>query len=349
MNAAIASALAGRASGTLSDADVESIAHLDAMLDGEKVATPMPLSQEVVSVLRQGALYGGLSALAGLGVHGVAQGGKMLHERITKGRDLDRILAVYPHLKDYPRKEIELAYNSMRHMNPHVAKDPLTGGTLLGQMLRSRDASNPKSLRFEPDLALNLMKLRPEDRNTAEEIVREGVQSGMASAVQELSRGKERAAQNQFMMGEADRKHQRDIGMEQMKTQQRAGETAAERAYRASESAADRLHRRTEAVRDRAAKIQGQVAAERFKDRMQGIRENDRRGWETTQKGLDRAERTEQAVMTALLNKAGPDILHAPIHDAAGNVIAYDIEKTSPQISDVVRRMYGAHPYLQRP
>lgn len=228
------SALAERAAGRVDDAGLARVALHHRMLhaeDGEKTAASpaaaSTIGQRVLEALGKGIEHSVPMIVAGLGVTSAAALGRGAMDKATKGRDLERILEVYPHLKEYPRAEIELAYSSLRHMNPHMAKDPLAGGTLLGQMLRNRDPMNPKLLRFDT-LAGDLLRLNPKEEHAFEEVARDAVMKGMSHGIEDLS--KERAARGQqaFMQEMEGWKREDDADRRAWQTGQSATDQAAQ-------------------------------------------------------------------------------------------------------------------------
>lgn len=180
-------------------------------------------------------LAGGVGA-GGAGLIGLGAGKALKKgwDKLTYGRDMNRILEVYPHLKEYPERERHLAYDSLRHLNPHFAKDPLVGGTMLGQILRSRDPTNPKSLRFEGHLAADLVKSRVRDDDPVSSGLQNAFQQGMRDAMQESAKG--RAYQQQL----ADRRQ----------------DSATDRAFREQQDAGRRAFDLQKAKDDRAHKEQ---------------------------------------------------------------------------------------------
>jgi hypothetical protein len=199
------------------------------------------------SAVINGLATSGAIGAAGLGTRALFSGARALGERFSKKKDLEKILETFPRLKEYPRAEVELAYNSIRHMNPHIAADPLAGGSLLGQVLRQRDSLDPKTMRMEVDLAGNLLRLRPEDQHIGEEIVRDAVSTGMAMGFQEAAKTRDRQMAEAFQR--AENKQNRDAATDAQTRQLRAqgGQAQAslnlkkqEMANRAKEMAAAR-------------------------------------------------------------------------------------------------------------
>jgi hypothetical protein len=90
-----------------------------------------------------GAAVGGAAAVAA--AHYFARGVDAAENSLTFNHDLKKVLEVHPDIKEHSDHDIRLAYQSIRVLNPVVAKDPLMGGTLLGQVLRNRDPMNPRS------------------------------------------------------------------------------------------------------------------------------------------------------------------------------------------------------------
>ena len=88
---------------------------------------------------------------------------------------LAQILEVYPHLVSgqrgklghlqvaeenggYPRGLVELAFACLWDLAPRAMQNPLAGGTLLGQILRSRDVVNPNCLRIDLAMVAELLR-----------------------------------------------------------------------------------------------------------------------------------------------------------------------------------------------
>jgi len=183
-----------------------------------------PAVREALQALGKGALTGaGLFGVAA-SVEGGAKGLKAIQEKATFKRDLNRILEVYPHLREYPEDQIHLAYRSMRHLNPHFAKDPLVGGTLLGQILRSRDPSDPKSLRMEAGLAADLVRFRPREGETLKDRAQQAFQTGMTEALKSEGQRKMKEQEHAFRREMAG--GLTDVEMEQLKSRMQRGRMA---------------------------------------------------------------------------------------------------------------------------
>ena len=162
----------------------------------------------------------GMRAAPVAGIYALLKGGKKIMDPITKARDLNRVLEVYPQLAEqYPREEIDLAFNSLRHLNPHFSKDPLVGGTLLGQILRSRDIDNPSSLRLEPGLASGLVRDRPREDDTFQRLMTDAAAQGVSDFLSDQSTAEDRA----FRVGErqAGEQFRQDMAKEDRSAKER--------------------------------------------------------------------------------------------------------------------------------
>lgn len=146
---------------------MEELGELESMaefLNGGKIASVMdtlrsaassPAGQRVGEGL---ALSAGLAG-AGLLARAVVSGAQAAQNQLTYRRDLGRLLAIRPEIKDqYNDRDIHLAFQSMRTLSPTLAAEPLTGSTLLTQILRNRDAHNPSAPpRMDPGVARELL------------------------------------------------------------------------------------------------------------------------------------------------------------------------------------------------
>jgi len=327
------SALAERAAGRVDDAGLARVALHHRMLhaeDGEKTAASpaaaSTIGQRVLEALGKGIEHSVPMIVAGLGVTSAAALGRGAMDKATKGRDLERILEVYPHLKEYPRAEIELAYSSLRHMNPHMAKDPLAGGTLLGQMLRNRDPMNPKLLRFDT-LAGDLLRLNPKEEHAFEEVARDAVMKGMSHGIEDLS--KERAARGQqaFMQEMERGKREFDTSRDALRAQR---EDKARQEDTAEKRRASALEQRRRAELERAKHEWGRGA----KWEEHGWKredEADRRAWQTGQSATDQAAQDRRAVLSAMLSKTEAD---DQVYDSTLQ------RNVNPTISSVLHKHY---------
>lgn len=342
---ALTEALVDRAAGRLTDADLAKVASLHRSLeDGfEKSAAPgagaaSAIGQRLLEAFGRGVEHSVPLIVAGLGVTGAAAGGRALMDKATKGRDLDKILEVYPHLKKWDRREIELAYNSMRHMNPHIAKDPLAGGTLLGQMLRSRDPLDPKALRFEPQLAGDLLRLNPREEHAFEEVARDAILKGVGSAMDDMSRERAGRTQQAFAREQEEGRRafdrERDLSRAEREERHRREDAAEERRSKA-------LDQRRKAELERA-KHEWARGGKWEEQKWKREDEDSRRQWQTGQSATDQSAQDRRAVMSALLSKAGPDSAFHPIVDQTTGLPIPGMAQHSapPTISSVLQQHY---------
>jgi len=348
MDALLVDILHARSAGRISSTGAESAVKLAGALGMQKEALKLPPSvMSALSALRPSpetarAITSGLAASAatagvGLGIHGLASGARALEERVTKKRDLAKILETFPRLKeDYSEAEINLAYNSIRHMNPHIAKDPLAGGSLLGQVLRQRDAMDPKTMRMEADLAGNLLRLRPEERHVGEEIARDAASAGMMLGFQEASKLRDRKEQQTWQEGQTaqERLHRAGLAADQMAHDKRmkdrdigvrARQVFQERKAREAENEKDRTHRDAGA----AAQHARQVALELEKMTHSAGEASKQRSFMGAQNQMGQAAQDRRIVLEHFLNQEmrnGPlmlDSTGAPILNAKGDLQYY--------------------------
>lgn len=211
------------------------------------------------NALVQGLAFTGAGALAAGGV----QGARKLHDIATRKRDLKKIRGVYPELNDYSDMEVELAYRSLRHINPHFAKDPMVGGTLLMRILRNRNTMDPSAApRFTGEMAMELSRARPRSNEAFERLAVDGFTRGLDNALR-------------------DRSSDMEFGRRQMADEARA---QAEREFRSSMSAEDRAFRRDQEARQHRRSI----ALETIKNRLGEGRDRSR---DLRAEGRDRTRR----------------------------------------------------------
>lgn len=79
-----------------------------------------------------------LAPVLAAGGRGVAKGVSNIHDKLTFNRDLQNIAELNPNL-DPEDKYTQMAYKSMRTLNPIYAKDPLIANTLLTNIMREKD------------------------------------------------------------------------------------------------------------------------------------------------------------------------------------------------------------------
>lgn len=234
------------ANGEISDAEAQDLARFFDMIGVEKLAATGGGDSPLVKALQEGLGASLALGTAGLAMAGVVEGSKKLFDMATFRRDLNRILETYPEIRStYPPAWIDLAYQSIRTMNPTVARDPMTGGTLLKQILAQRNTQNPGGTpSFDWNHATSLIQHRPKGQNAAEEVLygaaREGVLHGLRSygdAQRQVSETDRMQSMQSFQSKmEADR-----ASREEAREKTRMGREDADRAARAVEGRAGRL------------------------------------------------------------------------------------------------------------
>ena len=214
-----------QAQGRLTKEQVEEVEAFSEMLKGAGAPVdappraPLPTSgQNAISAAQMGLAQGVGAAGAGLVGHGLSKGLKAVGERVTRGRDLKKALDVYPHLNEqYSPEDVKVVWNSLRHLNPWLTKDPLTAGTLLGQTLRNRDVQNPSAApRMDLGIAKELVRTEPGRSDPLSQSMINALQSGVTEGVrsygqmqsaggQTAARQQEQAEERQFRQENFDR------------------------------------------------------------------------------------------------------------------------------------------------
>lgn len=208
--------LVARAEGRLDDDDLEKVASLhDLLYTKVGDAGAQAVGSTILDVIKKSVTdHVAPLVLGTLAVQGAVAGGAALADKMTKKRDLNRILQVFPRLQeDHTPAQIQLAYNSIRHMNPHIAKDPLAGGTLLRQVLETRDPLDPSGgFRHDATLALSLMRERPRANTAAQDALHRAVQTGLSTGIDDALRTRQLETQRAFQAQFEKDKFQRETG-----------------------------------------------------------------------------------------------------------------------------------------
>lgn len=139
--------------GDMSEEQVSGLEEFDSMLKSAGIRTGWDVAREwaPAAVSLAAIPISAATGLAtGIGGHIIGDLTSTAYEdvknRVTYPRDLARIQEVYPNIaKDYPEKDVNLAYGAIRALNPTYAKEPLVGGSLLKQILMERDPMDPKA------------------------------------------------------------------------------------------------------------------------------------------------------------------------------------------------------------
>jgi hypothetical protein len=77
-------------------------------------------------------------------------------DRLTRGRDLRKMMSVVPELAERGTpEEIALVFGSVRQLSPQVTKNPLLAGAIVSQILSSRHGVGP-SMKGTPKMDLNM-------------------------------------------------------------------------------------------------------------------------------------------------------------------------------------------------
>jgi len=273
-------------------------------------------------------------------------GGKAMYDKATYGRDLRAITDVYPHLKKYPEKELRLAYSSLRNLNPQFAKDPLVGGTLLGQLLRQRDPLNPKALRLDPGMASDLVRNRRDTRGGIDEMVPAAFQAGMQGAMDYEGVLGDRAFKREMAAADRSFKRETQTGDHRFKRELQTGdqtfrhdEALKDRTLRTSQSAADRAQRgkhHTEQIEARRGEERRRTSRERSK----GVRERiERLTAEATRRKHDKT--LQQQKDDAAMGREQYKVLNNPLSRKSrraqrrrGLLAAYSAEPSQSSTAD---------------
>lgn len=170
------------------------------------------------------ALPAAVATAIGLGTLAAGQGLRKLHNKATFNRDLNQVLEAYPSIReDYPDREIKMVYQSIRHLNPHVAKDPLAAGTTMRHVLRERHMDD-RSIRFDLPLAESLQRTAPRGSTVADELAARGMMGGTQAGLSARSSELDSLAARDFQRAqkELDRELQRELLREKLRDAQAA-------------------------------------------------------------------------------------------------------------------------------
>jgi hypothetical protein len=185
----------------------QEMAGLEKFADALNKVSALPLRSAlsfptVPSAVGTTLMVAGALSAAELLSHAAANGMRAAQDKLTYRRDLNRVLDVSPEIKtDYPERDIHLAYQSMRTLNPTFAKDPLVGATLLQQILRNRDISDPsKPPRMDLGVARELI--------SAQEKGQDQLARGLSGA---FSAGITTAIKSETDLANITAKHQMDL------------------------------------------------------------------------------------------------------------------------------------------
>ena len=152
------------------------------ILTGTAVATAAPLIG-----------YGAMKGIDALGNIGQARRDR---------KALGNILSVHPDIGDPSDPRVNMAFNTLKTMNPEFAADPLLAGPLMKQIVESRmDPMNPSSGSYvDPGQAAKLMELR----NNTKKVKSSPSLSGMVgqSMTQGIPRGFDSALSRQRQLGD---------------------------------------------------------------------------------------------------------------------------------------------------
>jgi hypothetical protein len=198
--------------GQISEDEVQQLEALDGLLKGANLAGDAAkfTSGDAKRLALTALAIGGTNALVGAGMYQGTKAVGALWDKATFNRDLNRILKVYPQLKEHSASDRRLAYASLRNMNPHFAKDPLVGGTLLGRILRDKNPADPNSgVRFSGDLAADLVKSRVRDDDPLAKMMGDAGSRGAQSAIDHHM--KDRSSQRAMQADQAWRSEQAEL------------------------------------------------------------------------------------------------------------------------------------------
>jgi len=174
--------------GEISDEEFQGLQKFASLLGEPSKEAASPNMENI----QQGLLHGASIAAGSAGILGtgalVGKGVSSLHNRLTYRRDLNRVLDVHPDIgENYSPRDVNLAFSSLRSMNPDMANDPLIGGNLLSQILRNRDITDPsKAPRFPADVALSLYSAKRGYRDPTGDVVEQSLKSGLGEMGKEL-------------------------------------------------------------------------------------------------------------------------------------------------------------------
>lgn len=108
-------------------------------------------------------LVGGLAtgtAAAGLAAAGTAAayGLGKLKDTIVKGRAMKDMIEANPHLAKKDAKQVKMTFNSLYHLNPDLATDPLVSGSFVARSIDRVEQGDSSGAYIDPTTAIQLAK-----------------------------------------------------------------------------------------------------------------------------------------------------------------------------------------------
>lgn len=107
-----------------------------------------------------GLAAGTAAATLAAGATAAGYGLGKLKDAIVKGRAMKSMLEANPHLAKQDSKQVHMTFNSLYHMNPDLATDPLTAGSFVTRSLNRVESGDSAGAYIDPATAVQLSKGR---------------------------------------------------------------------------------------------------------------------------------------------------------------------------------------------
>lgn len=175
----------------LARAGLEKEAGVGSALRGAGQAVKAFASKSLGSPYVQGAVGMAVAAplvtAAGVGAIG---GVRSLHRAFTRGKDFRRMLDVRPSLADADPNKVRLAFNTLHHLNPSMARVPLVASTFVEQAL---DSDLGTGMRVGLDTAKTLMGQQITPLTSPAAAAQQALTKGMSQMFRGVGRGQQSA------------------------------------------------------------------------------------------------------------------------------------------------------------
>lgn len=103
---------------------------------------------------------GAAAATLAAGATAAGYGLGKLKDTIVKGRAMKSMLEANPHLAKQDSKQVHMTFNSLYHLNPDLATDPLTAGSFVTRSLNRVEMGDSGGAYIDPQTAVQLSKGR---------------------------------------------------------------------------------------------------------------------------------------------------------------------------------------------
>jgi len=110
------------------------------------------------NALTNQAIGGMATATLAAGATAAGYGLGKLKDTIVKGRAMKSMLEANPHLAKQDSKQVHMTFNSLYHMNPDLATDPLVAGSFVTRSINRVEGGDSSGAYIDPSTATQLTK-----------------------------------------------------------------------------------------------------------------------------------------------------------------------------------------------